>query len=125
MFQIREAQLAAFENCARERLAHELVAGLRANDASTVTVPNEEILLQRIRDAISYACNLGFHREGTLRAFVVLMLDFHPRYLHHPDVTRLLKDTSRTPEQRMQSLLHWAASASWAVRPDYPKTGLW
>ncbi|UQA56817.1 hypothetical protein [Polyangium aurulentum] len=74
---------------------------------------SDEILSNRVEHCIEKARAHGLTYERTLTVFTANMLRLNPEFAQQPVLARILADTSRPEEERVQALVFEASPRDW------------
>jgi hypothetical protein len=114
MFQIRTAQLSAFQDEFERAFPARVVEHLRKHHAQAIAglggEPLRALVSERIRRARSY----GLTWESTIAAFVAMTFAIAPEFDRHPSIRRILHDEKIPPNSRLEGLLEQLTESEWA-----------
>jgi hypothetical protein len=104
MIQIRRDQMDAFQRKLDERLVRELSSILRSDRPDLTAGLAEDTLRHRVSRGVDRGRSHGLTEEGSLLAFVTMMLQFGPRFDEHPRIARVLSEARPAPDALMAVL---------------------
>ena len=105
MLVIRAAQIATLQNTLQERFLDETLAQLRVDcHGETEHLPDTD-LRRRVLEGMARAQQYGICSASSLQVFVTTMFVLGPHFDRHPAVAKLLHDTSREPEDRLEAVI--------------------
>ncbi|HLM02671.1 MAG TPA: hypothetical protein VK400_16575 [Pyrinomonadaceae bacterium] len=85
----------------------------------------DEILLGMVRSGIARARNYEMSWESSLTAFVVLMFVIAPNFDQHPNIQRVLKDTTIVPDERIDHLWERTSEEDWEKVAQHYDSSAW
>lgn len=90
-----------------------LVRHLRLYYFVELCLLTDEVLRNRVEHCIAKARAHGLTYENSLTIFTAHMLRINPAFAEQPDLARILADTSRPEEKRMEALVFEATPDEW------------
>ncbi|HEX8242819.1 MAG TPA: hypothetical protein VF541_04975 [Longimicrobium sp.] len=111
---IREAQMQALRDAARDRFARAAAAELRRADPAAVAAFDDAALLALVRRGMERARAYGLVEAEPVRAFLSLLVSVGPAFDRHPSIRAILTDPALRPGQRITRLLSAITTREWA-----------
>ena len=125
MLTIRAGQMAIFEKALQARVADDTIAFLRTEFPAEVRGITEAVLRRRVLQGLAQARRYGIRAESSLRVFVATMFTAGPHFDRHPVVARLLRDSSRDPDDRVDALALELSDRVWEEMAILSGGDLW
>lgn len=125
MLVIREEQLEAFRDAARQKFAAEFLLWLRAHHPARIAVLSDEEALRRIAVGVERAKDYGLRQGSAIRIFVSLMFLVAPNFDEQPDIRAVLTDPRLAPDARPRALSSLTTAQQWAEAARAADAAVW
>ncbi len=110
---IREEQITALLDAARQRLADRIQRELLQEHAETMEKLSPESITERIGTSMLLADTFGLHEDRDVTAFVTLTFVISSRFYEFPLFRDILQDPLLPPRSKLSTLFAAAQGSDW------------